>query len=484
MDYLVFKSLRSHLFMRILKNETSYLLSSMIMFTSLFFILFILFISKEIFIHYSDSNSMLLPKKLIVLEQSLPKVHEILKANNISEKNLLFAQIKNYKELSIYSNINRQKSLPKDFTLLSFDIKKDPKVIIECKGKREEVSILDISLKRHKDWIFKLEKLSHCKAKEKLFLITPNASIEMKLKKNKSYAKLEYKAHLDTDKLLYPFLINLEESLFVNYFAYSKFFVSKNCTFSKETQEHAKMLNSLFKIIFANARRRALVNHESYTFLTEYKKIPFTIMPLTDDFKNPLTVLDELALNITNDITPFYEQLIIIDKKSLKNVHYDKTLIFCKEGIFNENIFKNAIKIDRKDFNTVKKSSSAKINITIYVTVFILFILMLALMNSFVTRNYKLYKETFSILIFHGYHFKMVTFLLSFILVVTLLIAYVITFLLLNEVNNIFDLYYVDLIRLNFEYNYILGFFILSIIASYLYELKAQNDIINKAKGR
>lgn len=484
MDFHVFKSLRSHLLLRVLKNEISYLTSALIMFTALFFILFALFTNKEIFIHYSDSNSMLLPKSIIVVDDTLENVNKTLQKNNISKKNLLLAESKNYKDLSIYININGEKSLPKNFTLLSFEINKKAKLTFECHGERAEVNILDIVLKHQKDWIFKTQKLSHCKRKEEIYLIVQDSKIKMKLKKNKTYAKLEYTADINSDKLLYPYLINLEESLFLNYFAYSKFFIAKSTTLSKETQEHAKMLNSLFKIIFAKARKRVLLNHESYSFLTEYKKIPFTIKALHSDFHSATTVLDELALNITNEKTLFYKQLLIANSALLKGVTYDKVLIFSKDDTIDEQIFTNAIKIDRSDFDTVKQSSSKKINLTIYITLFILFILMLALINSFITRNYKLYKETFSILIFHGFNFKIVTFILSVILFISFTAAYIITLLLLNEVNNIFDLYYVDLIRLNFEYNYIIMFFALSIISSYLYELKAQTKIINKAKGR
>lgn len=454
------------------------------MFTSLFFILFILFMSKEIFIHYSDSNSMLLPKSILVVDDNLSEIHTILKAQNISQDDVTLAKVKNYKNLSIFCNINGQKSLPKDFTLLSFDIPSDKKIIIECDNKREEVKILDIALKRHKDWVFKTEKLSYCKAKENVLLVMPNTTLKMVLKRNKTYAKLLYKSDKSNDKLLYPYLIHLEESLFVNYFAYSKFFVSQDSKLTKEAQEHAKMLNSLFKIIFAKKRQRILLNHESYSFLTEYKKIPFNMTPLNKEYKKSLTALDELALNITNTKRPFYDYLLLTNLSALPNVHYDKSLIFCKKQTIEKTLFSNAIEIRREDFNTVKQSASMKINTTIYTTLFVLFILMLALINSFISRNYKLYKATFSILIFHGFHFKIVTLLLATLLSVTLLLAYFISTILLNEVNSIFNLYYVDLIRLHFEYNYIFGFFILSIVVSYIYESKAQQRIINKAKGR
>jgi len=144
--------------------------------------------SKEIFIHYSDSNSMLLPKSMIVVEDDLNVVYETLKKNNIPKESLLFAQVKNYEELSIFSNINGQKSLPKSFTLLSFDIQTDKKITIECNNQREDVKILDIALKRHKDWVFKTEKLSFCKAIENVTLILENTKIKMSLKRNETYA--------------------------------------------------------------------------------------------------------------------------------------------------------------------------------------------------------------------------------------------------------------------------------------------------------
>ena len=440
--------------------------------------------SKEIFIHYSDSNSMLLPKSILVVDDNLSQIHKILKTQNISQDDVTLAKVKNYKNLSIFCNINGEKSFPKDFTLLSFDIPSDKKITIECDNKREEVKILDIALKHHKDWVFKTEKLSYCKAKEDVLLVTPNAKIKMTLKRNKTYAKLLYKSDKSMDKLLYPYLIHLEESLFVNYFAYSKFFVSQESKLTKEAQEHAKMLNSLFKIIFAKKRQRILLNHQSYSFLTAYKKIPFSITPLNKEYQKSLTVLDEVGLNITNTKIPFHNNLILSNLSSLPNINYDKSLIFCKKAALSKTLFSHAIEIKRSDFNTVKQSASIKINTTIYLTVFILFILMLALINSFISRNYKLYNATFSILIFHGFHFKIVTLLLTTLLLATLFLAYLISAILLNEVNTIFNLYYVDLIRLNFEYNYIFGFFILSIVVSYIYESKAQKSIIHKAKGR
>jgi hypothetical protein len=440
--------------------------------------------SKEIFIHYSDSNSMLLPKSMIVVEDDLNVVYETLKKNNISKESLLFAQVKNYEELSIFSNINGQKSLPKSFTLLSFDIQTDKKITIECNNQREDVKILDIALKRHKDWVFKAEKLSFCKAKENVTLILENTKIKMSLKRNETYAKLIYKADTATDRLFYPFLIDLEEELFINYFAYSKFFISQKSKLSKETQEHAKMLNSLFKLIFAKHRQRGLLNHEAYTFLTEYKKIPFSITPLHSDYKRALTVLDELALNITNDKVLFHKNLLLANLSSLKDIKYDKTVIFSKDTKIDESIFQNATKIYRDEFQTVKQSASLKINMTIYATLYILFILMLALIKSFISRNYKLYKSTFDILVFHGFNFKIATLILTFMLLLSFVLAYIISTLLLHEVNAIFNLYYVDLIRLNFEYIYIVGFFAMGIVASYLYELKALSNIINKAKGR
>ena len=145
---------------------------------------------------------------------------------------------------------------------------------------------------------------------------------------------------------------------------------------------------------------------------------------------------------------------------------------------------KDATKIYRDEFQTVKQSASLKINMTIYVTLYILFILMLALIKSFISRNYKLYKSTFDILVFHGFNFKIATLILTFMLLLSFVLAYIISTLLLHEVNAIFNLYYVDLIRLNFEYIYIVGFFAMGIVASYLYELKALSNIINKAKGR
>jgi len=132
----------------------------------------------------------------------------------------------------------------------------------------------------------------------------------MELKSRKAYGKLIYKADANSDKIFYPFLIDLEEKFFVKYFAYSKFFLLQDSERTKEAQEHAKMLSSLFRLIFAKQRERVIVNHETYSFLTEYKKISFRVKPLHGDYKKSITVLDEMALNIVNDKVAFYDYLL------------------------------------------------------------------------------------------------------------------------------------------------------------------------------
>jgi len=146
-----------HLLRRVLKNEILYLLNSMVMFITLFFTLFVLFMSKTIFTYYSDMDSMLLPDSMVITDDNLSLVYETLKKHGISKEGLLFLVVKNYEDLAIYSNINREKTLPKNFTLLSFDMQTDAKITIECNGEREDVKILDIILKRQRDWIFKIE---------------------------------------------------------------------------------------------------------------------------------------------------------------------------------------------------------------------------------------------------------------------------------------------------------------------------------------
>lgn len=478
----MFKSLQIKLLKRVIKNEVSYLLSSTIVFISLFFILFVLFLGKEIFIHYSDTKSMLLPQSMLYVEKELGDVYKTLSKNGISKKDVLVARVKNYKDLSIYSNINGGKSLPKHFTLLSFDIETKRILTLECSNIKQEVELKGLGLKQRKNWVFKTQKLEKCPLKSRVKLTTESGEVELTLQRNSKWATLIYKSDKRSDKIFYPYLIKLEESFFMNYFAYSKFFVDTKKLLTKETQEHSKMLHSLFRLIFAQTKQKCMLNHEAYSFLTEYKKIPFSILPISDEYTKSMTVVDELPLNIKNDLVLFYSNLIITNLNSVQNIDYDGTLLFFKEKTPSKSLFKDAITIEREAFLTVQESRSFEINIIIYTTTFILFILMLALIKSFISRTYKRYYDRFALLIFYGFRVKIVTLLFTFSLMVSVVFSYILTELLFTQVNQIFNLYYVDLMNLDFEYSYITVFFLLSIVFSYFDETKRQENIANKTK--
>jgi len=469
----------------IFKKEFSYLVGSAIMFTALFFLLFVLYIAKEIFIYYSDSDSMLLPKSVLVVDTNLSETYETLKQHNIPLDTVLLARIKNIPDLSVYSHINQQNTLAKDFTLISFDIRADEKIQVSCQGRVQELKLLDISLKHHKNWIFKTQKLKNCERKSEVTLITKESNIKMQLKRNRRYGELLYRSTAETDKILYPYLIALQERLFLKYIPYSKYFTDAKHNYTKETKEHSKMLNSLFSIIFAHTKRRIMVNHLAYTHFTDYKKIPFSISAtLNADEEKDYTVVDELPIDIRNTKKDFNAHLIVANLSSIADAKYDETVIFCKKPLPLSSIFKRATLIERKDFLSVQKSAAASINQIIYVVTFLLFLLMFALINSFTSRNYALYQNILATLLFYGFRFKITTAVLFVLFSLSVFISYILSYFLLSEVNAIFNLYYVDMVHFEFEYRYLVLFFILSLVAAYAIEQHNQKKLINKATGR
>jgi hypothetical protein len=234
-------------------------------------------------------------------------------------------------------------------------------------------------------------------------------------------------------------------------------------------------------VIFAQKRKRVLLNHEAYSFLTEYKKIFFRITPQTEDLGS-MIVVDQLPLNLANTKVDFGNKLLLMTTTMPNTIEYDKSVIFCKNSQIDPHLFHNPIVIEREDFLSLQNNARSSVERIVFGAFGVLFLLMVALVRSFVTRNYKLYKRSFEILHFYGYDFKIVSLVLGFVMLISGAIATLILEYLIGKINAIFDLYYVDLIFLAIDYTSLVVFFVAGLSIAYLYEARALNKINKKGK--
>ncbi|SFV58736.1 hypothetical protein MNB_SM-7-1381 [hydrothermal vent metagenome] len=474
-------SIKFKLLKHILKKEFLYLLNTFLMLTALFFILMLLFIGKEIFISYADTKRMLLPTAMIMTKESLTSVYQKLQEHNVSKESVLVAKVKNYKDLSIINEINKKRSIPKNFTLIAFDIKPDIYLQVMCHQKEERVKVLDIALRRHKDWIFKFSKLHNCHKKESVKLITSKGNISMKLLRNGRYAKLLYRDDKKQNHILYPFLIQLEQKLFLPYVAYSKFFQLQNQKLSIEAKEHAKMLNSFFKVIFAKSRKRMLLNSEAYSYLIEYKKIPFNARAVHKDFRDSFVVLDEIPLDLKNEKIHLYDKLMLINLSSLSDIEYDATLLFLRDLSIKPSWFQDSIVVSKQEFRIIKEGISQKVTIAIYIVVFGLIIFMIMILKRFALRNLRRYREIFINFLFYAHEIRAITLIMSMLLLFAFLSALGLISLLIAKIDAIFYIYYIDLIPLDAYYIlYMLVIVLFGIGVSYYFESRLLDKLIKK----
>lgn len=442
-----------------------------------------LFTTKKIFAYYSNEDSILLPQELLYVKQPLSQVKEKLSHSFIPTEQLLLASIKNYKQLSIVNLKNAQKSLPKDYTFLAFDMKKEHQLHLVCDGKNVTTPLRNISLRYNKkDWTFTTSPLA-CSSKTTVDLITDEGVFPLKLKSNTAKkAKLIYKSTKKKDAAFYRYLIHIEESIFIHYVPYSKMFPSMDAKLSKEAQVHSKMLHSLFGIIFSRNKQRILMNHSAYNFLIDYKKVLSRLQIQNQDFKGIQTLIDEIGLQLENDKMQISKYLIIANRSAYQDIEYDATLIFSNTPQVNT-LFPNAITIKKNDFHSVQHNISTQITSISYVMAFILLILFIALVHSFITRLYKRYKPLFTTLVFYGFDIKVLTLLLTILTILSISIASLIHSLLLQKINSIFNTYYVDLIQINVQTTYLLFIAICAIIYAYIYESKVQKKLFFDTKG-
>ena len=474
------------IFYGFLNKEKYYLLSAFLILGAIYFILYVLLLSKDIYLHYTNGSLVLLPKKIVVVPtEKLQSVTKAMKNHNISKKDFIVCGVKNYDNIALHKLKYTQdiKLIPSAYTFLMLNID-FPILNGKCKNKKYTLAVKDISFHRRRRWYIKTEPINIV-AKYFYVFIKKNQYLKLKIiKNNYKYTLLSYTPNIQEDKLFYPFLISLINDNFLNFYPSSQYLSYKNrsITTTENTKMYAKMLENMFGVIFSNKRRiRVLSNIEAYKYLTNYDGIYLRFLLKDNQNLYKMFVLDKIPFAIPN-IADIKSKIFIGNMKSFKNISYDKYILFIKKDI-NLSFLKGYKTFTQKEIIPKLYSLNSEVHLIIIAIVGVLLILLISIVISFLSRLYNLYELILKTFLFYGYSIKVLFLMLSTTLILSMLFALVNVEILLSCLNDIFYQYYLNQIKLEIDYNSILIILIVVLVVAYIYESYLQQKVLEKYKG-
>ena len=475
---LVVNSILSKLLQTTLMQQKYYIFGTLVMFVALYFILFSLYLSQDVLGYYANTKTTILPYKTVVLPPDSTPEKSLADAG-VDPESYRVVHMKNFENLCFTNSYNTNKTLPKNFTLFCVDTPKNQTLQLQHNKKNITKKLTNIQLKRHKDWVFTIEPTKELTRGDTLWLLTPTHRYKLKVVFSSSRkTKLLYKGVATAESALYRYLIDLEQKLFLPFVAYSKYVATKDTAISVEAKMYAKMLHALFGVAFAKKRPKVLLNQEGFDFFSSFSKISIFLKPVERSFSKRFIVLDSYPVALKNNSFKVYSKQIVASSAAYKNLHYDKTLVFCTTDEAAQLL--GGKHLEQKEYVAYAKNLYFAITATLVVVTVLLFLLVVMLSESFMARNYNFYKEKFDFLLFYAQSTPILTIILAIIMFVALLLSFGGVVMLLATINEIFYLYYLDAIPCNIAYGYVMLFFGASVGVAYFKERKYQKKILQK----
>lgn len=384
------------------------------------------------------------------------------------------------KDASFAKSENSSQFIPKDYTLLAFDLDTSWYVTLKCSENLVRLSLQDLYMLKRGVWTFKTEPLT-CHEKE-LFVETSTGPFKVLNKfTTKRYSLLEYHSNELEDALFYPYVIDMLQKKFLEYYPSSQYYLTRD-NLTPDTQKHAKMIQTLSAILFAGKQKRVIANTESYKYLNDYEKLSFYIYPQNYLTKERVMVVDKLPFPV-NENRHINSYLFLANLSSFNDVTFTKRFIFFNSKDEGEDLFPNALWIDKNELATGLENFTTNINIAIGAISALLFIFMVAFIKSFIARIYGAYDALVRILLLNGLNFKILSALLVTLFVFAMACASIATHFMFENINHIFMSYYIDLIEYKVEILFLYVAFVSLLLLALFFESLSHRKNMKNYKG-
>lgn len=465
-------------FYNFVKAEKLYLFNSFLISFILCFVLILLLLSKEIYAHYANSESALLPDAIALVDEDLEFVTKTLQSHNL--KNLLHGELLTMKDASFSKSESSAQFIPKDYTLLAFNLDASWHVTLTCGTENIQTQLQDLYMLKRGIWTLKTEPIT-CHEKN-LLLQTPTGNIPLANKlTTKRYSLLEYHSNEVDDTIFYPYVIATLQKKFLEYYPSSQYYITREAL-TPDTQKHAKMIQTLSGILFAGKQRRIIANTDAYKYLNDYEKLSFTIYPQHYLSQERITVIDKLPFPI-NENQHLNSFIFLANLSSFTDVTFDKRFIFFPTQDDGKALFPNATWIDKNELSTGLENFTTNINSAIIAISLLLFIFMIAFIKSFISRIYGAYDPLARILLLNGLNFKIIATLLVVLFLVAMTTATLATHLMFENINHIFMSYYIDLIEYKVQAVFLYVAFVAMLLLALFFESLSHKKTMKNYKG-
>lgn len=460
------------------KKEKLYLFSAFVISFILCFILLLLILSKEIYTHYSNIESALLPDAIALIDTDLATLKNTLLLKN--KEYLLHGELLNMKNASFAKSASGTPLIPKDYTLLAFDLDTTWPLTICCGTTNIQAKLQDLYMLKRGTWTLKSAPLS-CH-KKNITLITQKGELNLNKKyTTPHYTLLEYHSNELDDAVFYPYVIKTLQEKFLDYYPSSQHYLSRS-NLTPDTQKHAKMIEALSSILFAGKQKRVIANTESFKYFKDYEKLSFYIYPENYLSNEKVMVVDELPFPVNEnvDINSF---LFLANLSSFSEIKFDKRFVFFTNIEEGKLLFPNATWVEKKELSTNTEQFITNINTAFFAIILLLLIFMIAFIHSFITRIYAAYDAFARILLLNGLNFKILSALLVIFFVFAIAFAHIAAFFMLENINYIFMNHYIDLIEYQIEVAYLYFAFILLLFIALFFESLSHKNNMKNYKG-
>ena len=469
----------SSIFQRIVKKEAVTLLIALLIFTALFFVLFVVHFSKELYIEYYDTKRAYLPAYIIQTPYSYEKLKTQIQNHQIPESDYLIASVKTLPKAQAFISSSQASILPKGYTLLALHFDRKLSLDLECKDKEVKVDVRSVYANRKGGWQFKTQPLDECKKHRDLFLLTPYGKIHLINKRTTSrYTKLVYKAKKEDVERFYSFLISLAKQHFLGYNPADRYTLA-----SKDIHPvvalHTKMLKDIFSLMLL--KKCSLANDEAFEYLGEDFSSRFHLRLKDKGFDKDFSVIGVLPFSPAN-LKGIEKNILFVNADYIEESDELGSFLFVKnpERDFD---FIPGDRVDKIDMSPAYKKIKQQVNIVIFGVDIVLFLFGAMIVYYFVNHIYSKYDKLFRITLLYGKRSVFATAMLFGIFVLGVTSADALGKLLVSQINDIFYVYYVDFIGYEPDMLLIVVSVLVLSVASFFIERYLQTKLAKNYRG-
>ena len=472
----------STLFWKLLWHERVTLFILLLIFSSLFFILYGMDFAKKLYVEYTDTQTAYLPKYIIETELTSKEILSLLQRNGLSAKSCLVASKFDLPHAKAYISQRERSVVPKKFTLLAFHFPKAIFFDIHYASTYKKVPLQEVYTNRKGVWSFKTDPIG-CKRGEKVRLALPEREVTLLCGRTTSrYTKLLYKAERETVDAVYDYLVSIVKSRFLGYAPFDRYALDSKTTL-KTVALHTKMLKALFSLLLSP--KCALANRHAFEYFGEDYSNRFHIKLEDRDFSKEFSIVGTIPFSL-EDAAGFSKNIILANAEYLREFNASKRVIFVKDSTIDLHFIPGK-RVFRESFGKAYMQKKERVELVVeLILVSLLLFFGGAIVYHFVNHLYLKHLQIFRTLSLYGKSGYYATAVIVFVVLLAVIVGNLGNTLLVNAINDIFYEYFVDFIGYDFDTEFVLHtLFALVVLVSLaaVIEMRVRNRVVNNYKG-